>query len=241
MSKHLEIKSRKFDVNGVSERLCLDVYQHKISEVLLTSLMAIVLTIASLVIDRSLKMLSSFEKHTDLNEESKSRIVKGTVLKFLNSGVLIVFINYRFHFFGNTSLGNYDDVTPIWFLNIGYSIVLAAFLKLIMLIFWTGFRAFMPWCSRCCDRGCTCNYRKTRRKTLKDQLLLYTGMEFDIDFSYSETIKVMLTCMMFGSILPIIYVISVLHLIILFWRDKIFCKFFQYNTSVQGLQTTPIL
>jgi len=186
--------------------------------------MAVVLMVASIIIDRSLKALSLFEKHTDLNEEYKSRIVKGSFLKFLNSGVLIVFINYRYHFIGGAALGNYDDVTPVWFVNIGYSIVLATFLKFVLLIFWTVYRSFLPCCGRCMDRSCTCNYRSTKKATLKEYLALYTGGDFDIDYSYSEIIKTVLACMLFGSILPIIYVISVLHLLLLFWRDKIYRK-----------------
>ena len=186
--------------------------------------MAIVLAIAAVVIDQTLKCLASFESHTDLNQEFVSKIIKGSFLKFINSGVVIIFINYRYHFIGGVEIGSYDDVTPTWFINIGYSIVLTFIFKILSLLFWTLYRFLVPCCSRCYDRSCTCNKKTTRKDTLREYLSLYTGTIFDIDYSYSEIIKTVLICLLFGSILPVMYIIGVVHLTILYWRDKILSK-----------------
>ena len=89
----------------------------------------------------------------------------------------------------------------------------------------------MPFCARCYDRSCTCNKRSTKKDTLREYLSLYTGTEYDIDYSYSEIIKTVLICLLFGSILPVMYIIGVVHLTILYWRDKILSKIFIPNLS----------
>lgn len=96
------------------------------------------------MIDKLLKLLSGFEKYTDLNSQFSSRIFKGFLMKYGNSGLIILVINLRIKMLGNFSFGRYDDLTPTWYATIGYSVVFTYMLKLFTLIGWTVYRAFMP-------------------------------------------------------------------------------------------------
>ena len=189
-------------------------------------MIAFILTFSSMVIDKLLKVLSGFEKYTDLNSKFSSRIFKGFLMKYGNSGLIILIINLKITIFGSQALGNYDDLTPNWYATIGYSVVFTYMLKLLSLLGWTFLRAFSPWKSRCCDRGCSSDIGKTKKKTMADYIALYTGADYDIDYSYTEILKTLFVCMTFGNILPIVYVISFIHLILLFYRDKVYSKFY---------------
>ena len=57
---------------------------------------------------------------------------------------------------------------------------------------------------------------------------LYMGKVYDIDYSYTEILKTLFVSMTFGPILPIIYVISFIHLFLLYWRDKLYGKNFTF-------------
>lgn len=182
---------------------------------------AFLLTLSSMVIDKFLKFLSEFEKYTDLNEQYTSRVYKGFLLKYLNSGFLILLLNLRLKVSSGSSIGNYDDLTPNWYSTIGYSVIFTYVLKFVSLFVWTLMRCVIPGTSRCCDRSCTCDMKKTRKKSMAEYIAIYMGSEYDFDFSYTEILKTLLIMMTFGPMLPIIYVISFVHLLLLYWRDKI--------------------
>lgn len=185
---------------------------------------AFLLTLSSMIIDKVLKFLSVFEKYTDLNEQYTSRVYKGFLLKYLNSGFLILLLNLKLKVSKDSSLGKYDDLTPNWYSTIGYSVIFTFVLKFISLFVWTFYRCFVPRLKRCCDRSCTCSMKKTRTKSMGDYIAIYMGAEYDLDFSYTEVLKTMLIMMTFGPMLPIIYIIAFIHLFLLYWRDKILRK-----------------
>lgn len=106
---------------------------------------------------------------------------------------------------------------------------------------WVFLRMMNPCMKRCCDRGCTCNVKKTKKKTLIDYIALYTGEEFDIDNSYTDILKNVFISMSFGSVLPISYVISAIYLIILYYRDKILSKAFSNIFKYLFIFLTPIV
>lgn len=234
--------NQSFNVNGESKKICFDIYNEILQQVLYSFIIAVLLTISSMAIDKLLKSLSSFEKYTDLNEMFSSRILKGFLMKYGNSGVLIFIINLKIRLFSSLALGTYDDLTPNWYATIGYSVVFTYILKFFTFIGWTFYRAFVPWCRRKCDRGCSNNIAKTKKKTMAEYIALYMGNEFDIDYSYTEILKAMFVCFSFGTILPIVYVISFIHLILLYYRDKVYSKFIppKYHSYSFSVETLPI-
>lgn len=87
----------------------------------------------------------------------------------------------------------------------------------------------MKQCLRCCDRKCSSDKTKTRKKTQEAWNLLYTGPDFLIDFRYSQILTVIFICFLYGAGLPLLYYSTVLNLIIIYWLDKFFCKLFSYH------------
>lgn len=216
--------NESFSTSDGNRKLCLTIYEDILRQVGFAVLIAFLLTVSSMMIDKLLKLLSGFEKYTDLNSQFSSRIFKGFVMKYGNSGLIILVINLKIRLFSSVSLGRYDDLTPTWYATIGYSVVFTYLLKFLTLIGWTVYRVLVPCLKRCCDRGCSNDMRKTKKSTMAEYIALYTGMDYDIDYSYTEILKTLFVCMTFGPILPIIYVISLVHLILLYYRDKVYSK-----------------
>lgn len=196
---------------------------------------AMLLTISSILIDTLLKALSDFEKYTDLNSQFSSRILKGFLMKYGNSGLIIFVINLRIRLFSSFSVGRYDDLTPQWYATIGYSVVFTYLIKFISFTVWTLYRSVVPCLSRCCDRSCSSDISKTKKHTMDEYVALYTGMDYDIDYSYTEILKTVFVCFTFGPLLPIVYFISFIHLGVLFYRDRIYCKYFyrKYDPNLE--------
>lgn len=76
------------------------------------------------------------------------------------------------------------------------------------------------WLNRKCDRGCTNDYRKTKKLTQDDLIKLYTGPEFLVEMRYASIINVILITMMYSSGLPVLYLSAIIHLFLLYWIDK---------------------
>ena len=210
-----------FDTSKGSKKLCFSIYDDILKQTGFSFLIALILTIGSYIIDATLVGLSRFEKYTDLNMEYASRILKGFLMKYANSGLLIMVINLRVKIFSNEPFGKYDDLTPNWYVTVGYSVVFAYLLKFIALIVFTFLRVFLPCMSRCCDRGCSSDISKTKKKSMGQYINLYAGPLFDIDNSYTEILKTVFVMATFGPMMPIIYFISMVHIGLLFLRDKI--------------------
>jgi len=142
-------------------------------------------------------------------------------LKYMNAGLMILFLNYRLRINATTKLGNYDDLTPSWYTTIGYSVTLTLFLKIFSIVFWALLGCCTSCTNKCLDTGCTCDMRRTKKRTLKEYINLYTGYDFNIDFSYTEIINTIYVSFTFGPVLPIIYYVAILHLLTVLFRDKI--------------------
>lgn len=147
-------------------------------------------------------------------------------MKYMNSTIILIFINMRFRFSDNNTVGNYDDFTPSWFKNIGFSISTSLILQVFSLLFWMGYSLIMPAISRCWDRSLRCHPKHTKTKTLKAYFKLYSGDEFHLDFSYTEIINTIYFAFSFGPLLPIVYPLSMLKLMFLLWSDRYLRKLF---------------
>ena len=156
-----------FPTKNGNKRLCLNIYNDVLRQIGLSFLIAVLLTVSSMILDKLLHILSGFEKYDDLNSKYSSRILKGFIIKYANSGIIILFINLKIKL-GNKSLGRYDDMTPTWYVTVGYSVVFTYVLKIISLLIWTFLRVILPWLKRFCDRGCSNDMNKTKKKTLAD-------------------------------------------------------------------------
>ena len=73
--------------------------------------------------------LASFEKYGLFSKEASSRIIKIFAVTFINTGLILLISNYKMDLtivpvVGEYLSGKYDDLGPMWFLNVGSNIIL---------------------------------------------------------------------------------------------------------------------
>lgn len=202
------------DLSGTSKTLCKDLSWQILQNTTLGFLMSAILAFFSGLCDIVLMKLSFFECYNVVTDQYWTRIIKSFIWKYINAGLIILFINnVRISLFGVT-IGDYDDFTPTWFSNIGFSVVISFLLQIIVLFGWSCVAILVPKLKQCCDRGCRLKMIKangkpyTKKNSQQNYEKVYEGAMFRIAFSYSEFLKAFFMCITFGPIMPFVYIIG---------------------------------
>ena len=74
--------------------------------------------------------------------------------------------------------------------------------------------------SRCCDRRCTFNSKKTKQLTQMDYEDKNTGAEFMFEFRYSSMLVVLSVAFLYSGGLPVMYPVAAIYFLITYWMDK---------------------
>ena len=133
---------------------------------------------------------------------------------------------------GDLTISSFDDFTPSWFKNIGYSLILAFFFKAILspvvdLIIVIFFEILRFW-----DRGFTCDRSKTRKKTQKSYQKLYTNEPFELDFCYADKITTIFIAMTLAPVIPLIFPVCFISLFVQYWKDKFISRLYFYKVLI---------
>ena len=137
---------------------------------------------------------------------------------------LTLLINLRLRLGSEAYLGDFDDFTPNWFKNIGYSLGMTFFIKILATIFIGILQVLYVKTRRWLDSCCLTPPAFTRQVTQKDYVNLYKNPDFSLDFSYTEMINTMFVMMTLAPLLPYIAYIGFVYLLVLYWKDKLFCR-----------------
>ena len=97
------------------------------------------------------------------------------ILQYINTAISLIIINNSLRddgiipgFLDTTGLdrvlfnGDYSDFTTEWYDVVGITIFTTAFINGVAPVVNIGWY-LKALCTRCCDRGCTCNVKKTRK------------------------------------------------------------------------------
>ena len=212
--------------NGEKERICLKIYNSYFVDIGIGAIMSCFLSACSFLVNWLLTSnlcsaeLSKFESHADRNDMCKSRILKGFMLKYLTTCLLTIVINFKFKL-GAQEIGDYDDLSPSWFRNIGYSLLLALILKIVVNPLIVLLMALRRALKRCCDRGCSFDLSKTKKKNHEEYEKLYSQWDFNLDDHYTEEINVIFIAFTLSPIIPWCYAVCFVYCIVLYWKDKI--------------------
>lgn len=74
---------------------------------------------------------------------------------------------------------------------------------------------------RCRDRGCRISAKNTKSLCQQDYEDINLGTDPSMDYKYSSMLTIVFVTMMFGSGIPILYLISAVFFFVTFWVDKI--------------------
>jgi hypothetical protein len=84
-----------------------------------------------------------------------------------------------------------------------------------------GMYFFMQGVTRCCDRSCTCNARRTKKVIQSEYESANIGAEFLMEFRYSSILYIIWITFMYSSGLPILYFVAFLSFFATYWVDKL--------------------
>lgn len=73
---------------------------------------------------------------------------------------------------------------------------------------------------RCLNRSCTCDRRRSKYLLQSDYEDLYTGPEFTLDYRLAQIVAFTWVSFMFGPGMPILFPISAIAFIVMYWIDK---------------------
>mmetsp|Transcript_113216 Transcript_113216/g.156372 ORF Transcript_113216/g.156372 Transcript_113216/m.156372 type:complete len:139 (-) Transcript_113216:744-1160(-) len=74
--------------------------------------------------------------------------------------------------------------------------------------------------SRCCDRSCRCDNRRTKKLTQQEYETINIGAEFAMEFRYSNILVVVIITMMYSPGLPVLYPIAFGFFFVTYFVDK---------------------
>lgn len=214
-----------------------------------TSVLVIVFNV---IICYCFELIAKLERFGTLNNETRSKFRRITVMQFINIAVILLLVNFRvedmreLRLYGQRLVleGDYRDFSTQWYFNIGATLCMTLFLN----IFTPHVvKLLMPCkvcCSRCCDRGCCrCELKKKPHDASNDEVnteliiqseleQLYTGPQIASHYVYAQLFTNLWACLMYSSGLPMMYPIAMLFNIILYWVYKcLLLKFYQKTTN----------
>ena len=117
------------------------------------------------ILEATFHWLTKFESYDSYTAEKTSLLSKTFVSNLINTGIIVLIMNYRWTKEDNPILtGKYDDFPPLWYKQIGVSIMLTLIINIlsrpISNFIWTGISCL----TKCCDRGCSSKMTKTDEK-----------------------------------------------------------------------------
>lgn len=161
-----------------------------------------------------------------------SAFSKMWVLQFFNTAIILLIVKNNLAGNGliKTALstvglnglffnGDYSDFTPEWYDVVGITIFTTAFINGISPVFTFSQFALAKF-SRCIDRKCTKNEKKTFKIVQEEYEAQYTGREIEYDNRLSVLIAMIWVVMMFSAAIPILYLAGVILCVTTYWTDK---------------------
>jgi len=215
-----DISSRKYEVfaDVNNEQLCLEWYKNEIAIQVLSWAIVVIIIVMNFIVELALFALSQFEKHTSLTKKISERAVKIFIGKFLNTGLIILFINIKSSI--SWWQGQYNDLSPLWYSQVGSTLVstmlISAFSgpggQITKIVTKKTFQWF--------DRKFGKNPAITRKTNQTDYEEVYTGPEFALDTRYSQILTVIFVCFLYGSGMPVLYLTTFIQLTVTYFLDK---------------------
>lgn len=155
--------------------------------------------------------------------------IKMFFVSFLNTGVIILLVNAKITTFNLPDYipifaGEFTDFTVEWYRIVGSTICLTMIINTISPHTSSVISCFVTGIKRCCDRGCTCNKRRTKKMLQEDYDSVYIGPEFIMEIRYSQIISNIFICMLYSSGIPLLYPTLIITTILTYWIDKYLCK-----------------
>ena len=144
-------------------------------------------------------------------------------ISFVNIGLVVLLVNMNFGYDFEIPLlqGRYDEFSVEWYRLVGSAICV----QMALMIFTqhganSGFQ-ILGCCKRCSNRGCRLSAKHTNSLSQEDYEDVNVGSDPCMDYKYASMLTVVFVTMLYGSGIPILYLISAVFFFATYWVDKI--------------------
>ena len=125
--------------------------------------------------------------------------------------------------------GKYEDFTVQWYRVVGSTISFTMVINVVTPHIGAVFLTLSEGLKRCCDRSCSFNPKRTKKRVQEDYELAYMGPEFLIEVRYSQILSSFYIMMIHSSGMPVLYIIGTFQYLMTYWVDKLLCKIIPFN------------
>ena len=234
MNKYQEAKDSGFSIQesldfelSDGKRHCKDWLSNYNQSFVLVYGVPLIIVFINWVSKTILRIMTRFEKNQNKPREVYASAINMFMLQFINSGIIILLVNFRLTDKTFTSWfpipileGKYQKFTADWYTEIAPTICITLILMClsphganltVQLLYAT---------RRCYDRRFTLNSKKTRQILQQDYESLNVGNEFMMEFRYANMLGILSVTFFYSSGIPLLYPIACLFFIVTYWIDK---------------------
>jgi hypothetical protein len=168
-----------------------------------------------------LRRLSRSEIHSNISAREISLFRRMALLSFLNTGVVIMISNssWFLSIFDGKERTTKDFDTE-WYQTVGSSVILICVLSIAT----PHIDPMIKWARHGRKKRLYAATQITQAKLNQ----LYLGKEFYLSDRYAYSVSMMAVTLMYGSGMPILYLISAVHMLVAFWVNKyLFIHFYR--------------
>ncbi|KAL4487159.1 hypothetical protein ABPG72_017878 [Tetrahymena utriculariae] len=172
---------------------------------------------------------TNLEKYVYQDKRKNSIILKLFTISFINSVLVVFFINraqqntqkdssqFMVQVFAN---GQYYDFNSEWYRNVGViyalTIISKCFFIPLQKLFYYFYKKFEIWR----DQGYTTNLRATKCKSNEQFIKLRRGPKFNLEIRYAQNLEVLYLMIVFGSGIPLMYFTAFLYFLLTLMADR---------------------
>jgi len=185
-----------------------------------------VLIVMNLVWEIFVLLLAETRKPVDETENMKNTISSISIFQLLTMVLIIPAVNLNVKLEGADAFlgildGKFDDYNTRFFMHCAPQLLALVFFQLLVphfipLALWVRAKVARAW-----DRGCTCNFDKSRHIIQSKYEALYIGPEFLLEQRLGQVVALVWVTFALMPAIPTLPMILVPVLLVMFWVDKV--------------------
>lgn len=166
-----------------------------------------------------IKTVKAHKSHS-ISEETNVIMVIVFFAQLFNTGVIIVLKNANFRDFEVPLLnmmfasGHESDFNQIWYEKVGQAITATMIFTIWFPLLETVFKILISHLERLWDRKFTSDPFMTQQESIQNYVDLYSGPSYEFHSRYSEMLLSIAITFMFGTALPVLFPIALVHFIV---------------------------
>lgn len=169
-----------------------------------------------------LRFLTTLNKSQEIPSLRYHQAINTMLISFLNIGVIVLLVNISIKQTLPIPIlqGRYDEFSVEWYRLVGSNINVQIIILILSSNATNLIMQMVAWCKLCKDRGFSCDNRNTKQLSQYDYEAVHTGPDPGMDIKYASMLTVIYVVMLYGSGIPILYLIAAFYFLVTYWVDK---------------------